>query len=157
MESDATSANASDVEGDMDLDATTDKVAWAIAFALETSPVLKLFISIPFEVLTQLCCTPFDQVARRCSTCPTFCMLRKDTNGKPAKDSKVTKPQTLLKLKKNQVNSRQAVREKQTRSLGGSAAFFGGCDHGFRVGRYTELNQGGTRIEGGDGFRPFVK
>lgn len=62
MDRAARSANASEVEGDMDLDATTEKVALAIALALEAIPVLQRFISIPFQVHTQLRCTPVDPV-----------------------------------------------------------------------------------------------
>ena len=78
MDRDATSANASDVEGDVDV--TTDKVARAIALALEAIAVLQRFISISFKAQTTLRCTPVDSVARRCSAFPMFCSPRKDTN-----------------------------------------------------------------------------
>ena len=58
MDSDATSANASDVDGDMDLDATTDKVARAIALALKAIPVIRIFISISFQVHTRSFAAP---------------------------------------------------------------------------------------------------
>ena len=85
MDRDATSANASDVEGDLDV--TTDKVARAIALALEAIAVLQRFISISFKMHTQLRCTEVHQVTRRCSTSPVpLCALRKDTNAKAAQE-----------------------------------------------------------------------
>ena len=87
MGRDATRAIASDVDVDMDLDATTEKVARAIALALEAIPVIRLFISIPFKMHTQLRCTAVHQVTRRYSTSPVpLCALRKDTNAKAAEE-----------------------------------------------------------------------